>query len=329
MDRNCPLFRYWSMRSGFLSRRNTRSSTSGLPSTSLKSTGTLYRASPHQSSVMTMTLSFLPRRVRAVLSSGLILISERNFMNVSLLVPIWSRYCWTVIPCANRSFVSIRSPRRRLSHRGEIDGELRHFLLLGVPHHQGHPALRVDGVGGKRVHALSGIATVPVAEGGALVLHEARLHGLRAHEDLRSVVAREVRLPAPQGDPEGELALRVFEDVVTSRGLSSLLWKAELRAARASRWKGVITTAVCPAPSFTRHSAPNSSVRILFLPARIACSRSRSVRTTDIDSPGVAATSPTAKARNGRHRYREALQPMRNRILAQRFRGIAGAPRGQ
>src|SRR5215467_2666106 len=228
MDRNCPLFRYWSMRSGFLSRRNTRSSTSGLPSTSLKSTGTLYRASPHQSSVMTMTLSFLPRRVRAVLSSGLILISERNFMNVSLLVPIWSRYCWTVIPCANRSFVSICSPRRRLSHRGEIDGELRHFLLLGVPHHQGHPALRVDGVGGKRVHALSGIATVPVAEGGALVLHEARLHGLRAHEDLRSVVAREVRLPAPQGDPEGELALRVFEDVVHVAGLELLALKGRI-----------------------------------------------------------------------------------------------------
>src|SRR5262244_1505320 len=214
MERNCPLFRYWSMRSGFLSRRNTRSSTSGLPSTSLKSTGTLYRASPHQSSVMTMTLSFLPRRVRAVLSSGLILISERNFMNVSLLVPIWSRYCWTVIPCANRSFVSIRSPSRRLSHRGEINGELRHFLLLGVPHHQGHAALRIDGVGGKRVDALGGIASVRVAQRGALVLHKARLHRLRAREDLRGVVTRKVRFPTAQGDPEGELAFRVLEDVL-------------------------------------------------------------------------------------------------------------------
>ena len=40
-DENMPLLRYWSIRSGFLSRRKMRVSMFGLPSTSLRSTGTL------------------------------------------------------------------------------------------------------------------------------------------------------------------------------------------------------------------------------------------------------------------------------------------------
>src|ERR1700730_851102 len=159
-----------------------------------------------------MTLSALPIFARAALSSGLTLTSERNFMNVSLFVPIWSRYCWTVIPCANRSFVSIGSPcAPRLAHRGEIHGELRDFLFLGVPHHQHHPALWIDPLGGKGVDALRGVPPVLLADRGALVLDEARLHRLRSRNDLGRVKAGEVALAAAQADPEGDPPLGALE----------------------------------------------------------------------------------------------------------------------
>src|SRR5438034_2661084 len=67
---------------------------------------------------MTRTLSFLPCRSSAVLSSGVILISFRNWTNFSLFVPIWSRYCWNVMPCANRSLVTMGPPLRLASDGG-------------------------------------------------------------------------------------------------------------------------------------------------------------------------------------------------------------------
>src|SRR2546427_10347104 len=82
---------------------------------------------------MTRTLSFLPCRSRAVLSSGVILISFRNWTNFSLFVPIWSRYCWNVMPCANRSFVTMGPPFRLASDGGaSVTGSPRLRLRLAL-----------------------------------------------------------------------------------------------------------------------------------------------------------------------------------------------------
>src|SRR2546428_3689307 len=91
-------------------------------------------ASPHQSSVRTRILSFEPSRSSAARSSGLILISPRNWTNFSLFVPIWSRYCWNVMPCANRSFVTMGPPFRLASDGGAS--------VTGSPRLRLRPALR-------------------------------------------------------------------------------------------------------------------------------------------------------------------------------------------
>src|SRR5215467_7945394 len=162
---------------------------------------------------MTMHLSFLPSDSSAFLSSGLTLISPRNFMNVSLLVPICSRYCCTVMPCANLSLVTISSPcAPRLPHRCQIYGERRDFPLVGVLDHQHHPALGVDLVGRKFVHALRRVPPVVLAERGALVLHEARLDLLGSRQERRGIEPREIRLgAAAQRHPEVQLALGVLD----------------------------------------------------------------------------------------------------------------------
>src|SRR5215510_8940309 len=162
-----------------------------------------------------MTLSPLPIFARAALSSGLILTSEKNFMKVSLFWPIWSRYCWTVMPCANRSFVTIGSPYgRALPHRGEIDSELRDFFLVGVLHHQHHASLGIYALRRERINALCGISPIVLPDRRPLILYEARPHGLRSGNDLRCVIARELGGPAPEGDPEGYRALGLLQQGV-------------------------------------------------------------------------------------------------------------------
>src|SRR6266852_8972267 len=158
-----------------------------------------------------MSLSFLPRDSRAFLSSGLILMSPRNFTKVSLLVPIWSRYCWGVMPCANRSLVTMQSPWAALPHGGEINGELRDFPLLGVAHHEGDPALGIEPVGGEDIDASRGVLAVLLAEGGPLVLHEAGLDGEGSRHQRGRIEPGKVDLVPPESGPEGEHAGVVLE----------------------------------------------------------------------------------------------------------------------
>src|SRR6266478_243781 len=98
-----------------------------------------------------------------------------------------------------------------LSHRGQINGELRDFLLVGVSHHQHHAPFRIDSLRGESVYALRGVPSVALPEGGALVLYEARPHRLGARKHLRGVEAGEIDLAATESNPEGERALGPFE----------------------------------------------------------------------------------------------------------------------
>src|SRR5262245_36637264 len=140
---------------------------------------------------MTITFSFLPSLSMPALSSGLILISFRNSANFSLLVPIWSRYCWKVIPCRKRSRVTIAlsflcSSRVGLpdlpgsgaergaasAHGGQIHAERGHLRLRVGAHHHGDPAARAEPLRGEDVEAPGDVAGCALGEGGALVLDE-------------------------------------------------------------------------------------------------------------------------------------------------------------
>src|SRR5437870_976579 len=86
---------------------------------------------PHQSSVMTMTRRVAPRRSSACASSGVIVVSARALTKRALLADIWSMYCASVIPWANRSFVTTtvlpgRIARRPVTLWGHVgpDGQL-------------------------------------------------------------------------------------------------------------------------------------------------------------------------------------------------------------
>src|SRR5437879_3643799 len=132
---------------------------------------------------MTRSLSFLPSLSSAARSSALTLISWRNWTNFSLFVPIWSRYCWNVIPCANRSFVTMW--RRLLSaHRGEIDREPAHVAAVDVADDQEHARPPGDVAGRTAVDAARQVGAILQARGGALVLDQRGLDPAGPHGAL-------------------------------------------------------------------------------------------------------------------------------------------------
>src|SRR6266849_9580975 len=90
-----------------------------------------------------------------------------------------------------------------------------------------------------------------------------------------------------------------------------------------------MTTRAWPEASRRRHSAPNSSRTMLFLPARMACSRSRSARTNETASPGATPISATATTRSGRNPYREVFRLMWRRIVTYGFPTSPRAVLGQ
>src|SRR4029450_6670205 len=205
--RYTPRLRYWSITSGFLSRRKTRVSTAGSPSTSRASAGKLYSASPHQSSVMIRMRSPGPSRRRASRSSSSIAASLMNRTNRSLLTRIWSRYSAKVMPCANRSAVIIR----RLAHRREVDGELGDHLGLHVAHQQRDGGLRIHALGREHVEAPGGELAVVAPERGPLVLRERGLDLLLPSHQRGRVVPGEIHAAPPGGAPGDGLALLVLE----------------------------------------------------------------------------------------------------------------------
>src|SRR3989304_6275693 len=178
IERNIPWLRYRSMRSALRSRRKTRISTFGAPSTILARTGKFVTASPHQSSVSTRMFSFSFRFAKTALSSGRSFASAMFCRNFSLFVVIWSTYCWNVIPCSNRSLITIRSGLLCcLPHLGQVERGPEDLLLLDrVAHNQRHPAPGRYPLQRKDVDVLGQGASVLQAPRRPLVLREGGLH---------------------------------------------------------------------------------------------------------------------------------------------------------
>src|SRR5262245_4346135 len=163
---------------------------------------------------MTSTLSLSLRLANAARSSGRTFTSDRNWTNFSLFVPIWSRYCWNVMPCWNCSLVTIQASCS--AHFREVDrGPPDLFLLDPVPDDQ------VDGplVGQALDREHEDVARRPSIVGKlqrrVLGLDERRLHFLPADQQHRvGVPPREVDRRPHQRDLELDLPLPALDRLV-------------------------------------------------------------------------------------------------------------------